>query len=393
MFYLHHLTLLTPQQHIEHGAALIEGRRLAAVGRVEQVPQPSQARVIDAHGLILAPGFIDLQINGGFGFDFTADPTSLWQVAARLPRYGVTAFLPTLITSPPETAAQALKVLAEGPPENFHGARPLGWHFEGPFLNPDKKGAHNPAHLRTPSLDTIAAWSPDNGVRLVTLAPELPGALEVIRALQARGVVLSAGHSTATFAQAHAGFSAGITYGTHLFNAMPPLHHREPGLPGALLSNPHATAGMIPDGVHVQPAMVELAWHMKGPHGLTLVSDAMAALGMPPGEYVLGDLRVLVDETSARLRDGTLAGSIMAPDAALRNLISFTGAPLAEALHTLTHTPARLLGLADRGQLSPGQRADLVLLTPDLQVAATWVAGKQVYQNPEHPIALRKFTY
>jgi len=337
---------------------------------------------IEARGLILVPGWLDLQINGGFGFDFTENPASLWDVAAQLPRYGVTSFLPTLITSPPEKTAQALEILAQGPPPGFQGASPLGWHLEGPFLNPGKKGAHNPVYLRDPSANHIEFWSPENGVLLVTLAPELPDALNVIRELRGRGVVVSAGHSSATYDQALAGLDAGITYGTHIFNAMTALHHRQPGLPGALLADPRATVGLIADGIHVHPTLCKLIWQVKGSHGLTLVSDAMAALGMPSGEYVLGDYHVQVDDTTARLNDGTLAGSILTPDAALRNLMAFTGASLAEALPTLTSAPARLLGLAGRGELVPGNLADLALLTPNLQVAATWVEGELTNHEP-----------
>ena len=190
---------------------------------------------INAAGLILAPGFIDLQFNGAFGDDFTADPATIWRVAEQLPRYGVTAFLPTIITAPLEKVAAGQKVVTDGRPDRFRGAWPLGLHVEGPFLNPQKKGAHNPKHLRLPSVEAVAGWSPETGVRLVTLAPELPGALEMIVALADRGVLVSAGHSMATFDQAVAGFDAGARYGTHLFNAMPTLGHRDPGLAGALL--------------------------------------------------------------------------------------------------------------------------------------------------------------
>jgi N-acetylglucosamine-6-phosphate deacetylase len=333
--------------------------------------------------LIAAPGYIDLQLNGAFGFDFTAEPGSIWEVAARLPRYGVTAFLPTIITAPLETAARAQDALRRGPPAGFAGALPLGLHLEGPFLNPARRGAHNPEHLRLPSLEAVETWSPGDGVRLVTLAPELPGALAVTRRLRERGVVVSAGHSLATLAEARAGFEAGITAGTHLFNAMPPLDHREPGLAGALLADPRATFGLIADGVHVHPAMAALAWRAGGPNRLALVTDAMAALGRPPGDYRLGDRMVRVDETSARLADGRLAGSILSLDQAVRNLIRFTGCAPAEAIRAATEAPARLLGLpGERGRIAPGAVADLVLLTPELQVAATLVAGEVLWERP-----------
>jgi N-acetylglucosamine-6-phosphate deacetylase len=382
MLYIHSATILAPDQRLESGALLADGPHIVQVGGAEEVTPPLTAQMIDAAGLLLVPGFIDLQINGAFGHDFTADPTSIWTVAAGLPRYGVTSFLPTIVTSPLETIATAQQVLARGAPGGRNGAVPLGLHVEGPFLNPDKKGAHNPAFLRLPDLKAVADWSPQKGVRLVTLAPELPGALDVIAALADRGVVVSAGHSLASYAQAQAAFEAGITYGTHLFNTMPPLQHREPGLIGALLQETRARVGLIADGIHVHPAVVSLVWKATGPRRLTLVSDAMAAMGMSPGCYQIGNLVVMVDETSSRLVDGTLAGSILTLDAALRNLIAFTGCSLAAALATITATPAALLGLSHRrGHVAPGFAADLVLLTPDLYVVKTIVGGQLVYDG------------
>lgn len=269
MLYITNATLHTPTERIERGAVLTDGGRIAAVGPVEHVPCPADAQVIDADGLLLTPGFIDLQFNGGFGQDFTADPAAIWPVAAQLPQYGVTAFLPTIITAPLETSAAGRRVVTEGRPAGYRGATPLGLHIEGPFLNPAKKGAHNPAYLRLPTLDAVADWSPQSGVRLTTLAPELPGALAVIEALASRGVLVSAGHSMATYDQAVAGFDAGVRYGTHLFNAMPSLLHRDPGLPGALLTDDRVTVGLIADGIHTHPAIVKLVWQALAPRGST----------------------------------------------------------------------------------------------------------------------------
>ena len=374
-----HATLLTPDGAIEDGTVVIAEGRIAAVGGPE-LPVP-EAAVRDATGLILAPGFIDLQVNGGFGLDFTDDPETIWDVAAALPRFGVTSFLPTIITSPPATARAAQDVLRAGPPPGWTGARPLGLHLEGPFLNPGKKGAHNPAHLRLPSAAAIADWSPDEGVRLVTLAPELSGGREAAAELARRGVVVSAGHSLATFDEATAGFDAGARYATHLFNAMPALHHREPGLVAAALADPRVTIGLIPDGLHVHPVLVRLLWQLLGPDRLNLVTDAMAAMGMEPGEYILGDYRVAVDGEAARLDDGTLAGCVVSLYAILRAFLSFTGTPLSAAITTVTATPARLLGLeGSTGRLAAGHDADLTLLTPELRVIETFVGGNSLYR-------------
>lgn len=379
MLYIINATIYTPARPIEGAALALDGGRILEIAGAD-APIPAGATVLDARGLSVVPGLIDLQLNGAFGHDFTLDPATIWPVAAGLPRYGVTAFLPTIITAPLAASQAAQAVLRAGPPAGWRGAAPLGLHLEGPFLNPEKKGAHNPAHLRPPTLDAVAGWSPADYVRLVTLAPELPGALEAIAALAGHGVAVSAGHSTASYAEAEAGIAAGVSYATHLFNAMPALHHREPGLAAAALDSPQVVVGLIPDGIHVHPALVRLIWRIAGPERLNLVSDAMAALGMPPGEYQLGDHAVSVGPGSARLADGTLAGSLLAPDEALRNLIAWTGCSLAEALPTLTSTPARLLGLdAELGQIAPGYRADLALLTPANTVACTIVAGEIVY--------------
>lgn len=380
MVYVKNATIYTPQRVIEEGAVVVENGRFQAAGPLAEIPPPPAAQVIDAGGLLLVPGFIDVQCNGGFGLDFTRDPAAIWDVARRLPQYGVTAFLPTVITAPLETYQGAQAVLAGGPPADFAGAVPLGLHIEGPFLSPAKKGAHHPAHLRPPSLTAIATWSPQRGVRLVTLAPELPGATAVIGALAARGVVVAAGHSLASYAAARAGLAAGIRYGTHLFNAMGALHPRQPGLAGALLADERITVGLIADGIHVHPALVKMVWQAVGHGRLTLVTDAMAALGMPPGTYPLGDFEVTVGQRAARLAGGTLAGSILSLDAALRNLRTFTGCSLAAALATVTTTPAALLGYGERkGKIAPGFDADFVLLTPQGNVVCTIAGGKIVY--------------
>jgi N-acetylglucosamine-6-phosphate deacetylase len=368
-------------------AVLVSDGVIQALGDPAVLQCPPGAPTLDGGGATLLPGFIELQLNGGFGMDFTEDPESIWRVGALLPRYGVTTFLPTVITSPLETVERAMRVVLSDRPADYRGAEPLGLHVEGPFLNPRKKGAHNPEYLRLPSPDLVRGWTPENGVRLVTLAPELPGALETIAALTKQGVIVSAGHSLATQAEAEAGIAAGIRMGTHLFNAMPALEHRAANLTGVLLTDDRVGFGLIADGIHIDPLMVKLAWQLKGGRGFALVTDAMAALGMSPGVSRLGDFDVIVDETSARLADGTLAGSILTEDAALRNLMRFTGCTLAEAAETLTGTPAQLLGLRDRGRLQPGTRADLLLLDADHAVLATCVGGELAFDRRGGQIA------
>ena len=318
--------------------------------------------VLDASGLVVAPGLIDLQCNGAGGFDLTAEPEHMWEMAALLPQWGVTSWLPTVVTSPDPVRQRALAALQGGPPNDAVVATPLGLHFEGPYLAPERRGAHAPAHLRPPDREAVAGWSRSAGVALVTLAPELPGALDVLRDLVDRGVVVSLGHSSATAAEATAAVDAGARWVTHLFNAMAPLHHRDPGLVGVALTDERLGVGAIVDGLHVHPMVVAVAARSLGSR-LTLVTDAVNALGMPPGRWALGDVEALADGEGVRLADGTLAGSLLSLDRAVANLVAFAGASLDEALDAATGAPARLLGLeAERGVIAPGAVGDLVLL-------------------------------
>jgi N-acetylglucosamine-6-phosphate deacetylase len=242
--------------------------------------------------------------------------------------------------------------------------------------------------LRLPNLEMAADWSPAAGVRLVTLAPELAGALEVTRQLVERGVVVSMGHSAATYAEALAGIEAGMTYGTHLFNAMRPFDHREPGVAGALLADERARVGLIADGVHTHPAAVRVAWRAKGTDGFTLVSDAMAGLGLGDGVYRLSEREVMVRDGSARLADGTLAGSVLSLDQAVRNFIEMTHCHAYQAVAAATMSPAHVLGLGGvYGGVEVGKAADLVLLTRELEVVTTWVDGEVAYRGTTSPPA------
>ena len=379
MLYIHHATLHTPNIRFTDAALVLQDGQIKKIGTSSELDCPSDAQSIDAHGSIIAPGLIDLQLNGAFGDDFTAHPETIWRVAEKLPRFGVTSFLPTLITAPLERYDAARHVL-KNRPQNFRGAEPLGLHVEGPFLNPQKKGAHNPAYLRAPNSDEVKHWSRANGVWLVTLAPELPNALALVEELATQGIIVSMGHTMATIEEANAGYSAGIRYATHLFNAMPPLDHRAPNAPGAALANPEWVAGVIPDGIHVHPTLVKTIWLAKGTN-VNLVTDAMAALGMPPGIYELNDFEVVVSEREARLQNGTLAGSILPLDQAVRNFIQYTDCSLSEALQTVTTTPAELLNIQiERGNIAEGMIADLVMLDENLNVKMTIARGEIVYE-------------
>ncbi|RCK75037.1 MAG: N-acetylglucosamine-6-phosphate deacetylase [Anaerolineae bacterium] len=379
--HLLHVDAFTPQGWVRDACISIAAGKITDIFPYKNgMPMP-EGKCLERKGWIASPGWIELQINGAFGVDFAEEPQRMWEIAARLPEFGFTAFLPTIVTSPPAVFQQAIEVWKGGPPTGWQGAIPLGLHFEGPFLNPKKKGAHNPQLLQPPNPNLVADWDAANGVRLVTLAPELPGAYELAQTLRERGIVLSIGHSYATYEEALTAFEQGFRYVTHLYNAMTPLEYRAPGLVGAVLTHPEITVSLIADGIHVHPAMLKLAYQTRSPDHVVLVTDAMSALGMPPGRYPLGGKQeVFVDGHSARLADGTLAGSLLKPADALRNMMTFCDAPMEKILPCLTSTPAAVLGLSNKGTLQVGADADLTLLDPEGNLAMTLVGGEIVYE-------------
>jgi N-acetylglucosamine-6-phosphate deacetylase len=350
---------------------------------ISETPIDTDESVIDLSAYTITPGWIEVQINGAFGLDFTEDPACIWEVSEKLVQFGLTTCLPTIITSPKESIEKALTTWQEGPPEGYTGCQVPGLHLEGPFLNPLKKGAHRLDRIIPPYLNHITHWNRKNGVQLVTLAPELPGALDLIQALTERGVVVSAGHSMASVSQAKTAFETGISFGTHLYNAMPPLGHREPGLAGALLTTDTIPVGLIVDGIHSAPEMVDLDWRCKGERGIVFVTDAMAALGKPAGTYQLGGSTVTVTNEDARLADGTLAGSTLTPLEAIHNLMDYTGCSFEQALYGWTINPAVLMGYTDRGNLTVGAAADLVVLDQLKTIKAVIIRGQMVYQSTD----------
>ena len=331
---------------------------------------------------LLCPGFIDLQINGAFGADIGPDADEIRTLVTRLPATGVTSFLPTLISSPPELYERFFVALEEGAAQE--GARVLGAHLEGPFLAPERKGAHDPANLRSVDLGFLGELLDSGHVKIMTLAPELPNSLEAIELLLEEGAAASAGHTEATCEEVSRAVDAGLRLGTHLYNAMRPLAHREPGTVGALLTDDRVKVGIIADGVHVQEAALRLAHRARGSEGLFLVTDAMQAAGMPPGDYELGGRKVRLEDGAVRLADGTLAGSALTMDEAVRNAVRFLDVSLAQAVRMAAETPAAALSLDGKGKISVGCDADLVLLDAEGTVLETIVAGETVYERNGH---------
>ena len=346
----------------------------------EEVGGSADSEEVDVTGLNLAPGLIDLQVNGAYGADFTSQPESIWQAGARLPEQGVTAFLPTIVTSPEATVEAAREALGQRPGD-YRGAEPLGLHLEGPMISARRPGVHDPALMRAPSASLIKGWSGKERVSMVTMAPELPGSQAVVETLVGSGVVVSAGHTAATLEEAAAAFDWGVTAVTHLFNAMEPFDHRAPGLIGAVVRDSRAIAGIIADGIHLDPVTVLATWKWLGPSRLALVTDAMAAAGLGDGDYDLGPASVKVRDGKATDATGRLAGSTLTMDLAVRNLVRFAGCSMGEALAAASSVPADLLGVADRGHLRAGARADLVLFDDSMEVMATMVGGQFAFMR------------
>jgi N-acetylglucosamine-6-phosphate deacetylase len=367
---------LLPDGSISERSLLLAGGKIL---RIQEKPEPRADLAVEG---TIVPGFIDLQINGGYGFDFTQEAGSVPQVARRLPETGTTAFLPTVITSNFGAYPKKLSLIQEAIADTkATGARPLGMHLEGPYLNPIRHAAHPKELIRPIDLDEFKQWAGSERVKLVTLAAELENGLQAVRWLKMMGKIISIGHTDATYAQATQALEAGIGWATHLFNAMRPLHHREPGVIGAILEA-SIPCGIIADGIHVHPSLVKLAYRLKGPMGLVLVTDAMAALGMAPGDYQLSEHRVIVSEKDARLADGTLAGSLLRMDQAVRNAMAFCGCSLFDAVRMASLAPARLLGLdGTYGQIEPGYSADLVVLDEKLVPSHTFVGGRLVFER------------
>jgi N-acetylglucosamine-6-phosphate deacetylase len=316
------------------------------------------------------PGFVELQVNGFAGVDFmSADAAGYRRAAEAMLETGVTAFQPTLITAAEQ---DLLAAIAEVPADATH-PRILGVHLEGPFLSPRRLGVHPAAFRRDPDLALAGRLLDAGHVTYMTLAPELPGALELVEFLHARGVVVSLGHTDATAEEAEAAFAGGVRTVTHLFNAMRPFRHRDPGIAGAALARPDVVVQLILDGHHVAPETARIVWAAAAGR-VALVTDAIAAAGAGDGAFALGDLEVSVNAGVARNSDGALAGSSTTMLASVRNLHAL-GVPLADAVQAATAVPARVAGRDDLGSIRPGAPADVVILDDALEIRRVLVAG------------------
>ena len=374
--------LFTPLQVIDDAVLLIEDGTISAVGPRDQVLIPSNARVVDFGDAVLAPGLIDIHVHGGGGHDvMEGSDASLAAVERLMTQHGVTSYCPTTVTAPIDTTLRSLDALGKAVANTNAGdgsrARPLGIHLEGPFLSHAKRGVHPPALLQPASRELFdRMWQAAAGhVSVLTIAPEIEGALDLITEASRRGVCASLGHSDADLSQAEAAIRAGARHATHTFNAMRPLDHRNPGLLGAVLTDNALTADIIVDGVHVAPKVVDLFVRAKGIDGAVLITDAISATGMPDGSYLLGGLEVQVRDGRCEY-DGRLAGSILTLDRALRKTMQFAHVALQHAIRMATLNPARVLGVEHRkGTLSVGADADIAVFSPAGEVVRTIVGG------------------
>jgi N-acetylglucosamine-6-phosphate deacetylase len=373
--------VITPLEVFEQADVVIESDKIIGVG--PGLAGAGADQTIDAAGCIVAPGFIDIHVHGSAGHD-TMDGTrkAIEGMAQFFAAHGVTAFCPTTMTVAAEDIMTSVKAVHEAMIDPVNGAQPLGVHLEGPYIDAAKKGAQPAQFVRTATALDYRQFFSLGDVRLVSLAVEIPENKELISFARSRGAAVAVGHSSATYEQVAEAVKLGVNQSTHTFNQMEGLHHRKPGTVGAALLLREIYAQFIADGIHLHPAVVDMIVRLKGPERAVVITDAISGAGMPDGEYVLGGQKVVLKDGAVRLPDGTLAGSSLTVDAGVRNVHKFTGRCLRECIQMATFTPARSIGVASRkGSLEPGKDADIVLLTPDLQVKMTMVMGKVAYQT------------
>ena len=383
--------IVLPDRILTNASLVIDRGRIAAIETTRSLP--SGASIVDVRDAFVVPGFIDVHVHGIEGYDTLDGGDAIASIASRLPRYGVTAFCPTTVACDPAGLRAVLDQIARARMGRAHGsARVLPAHLESNFINPDYAGAQPRACLRLPNdeggegqftgrdiLATIESGRADVGI--VTIAPELPGTLDLVPALVRAGHRVSLGHSGADFEQAVAAIDAGARHATHLFNRMTPMTHRAPGLVGAVLSHDEVNAELICDGFHVHPAMCRVAIAAKGVHGVMAVTDGTGGSGLAPGSTArLGGRSIRVSDQAAVLDDGTLAGSTLTMDRAFRNIVTMFHASIAEAAIMCSTTPARAVGLTGFGVIAEGNAADIVVLDRAFRVAKTFIDGEETYR-------------
>ncbi len=374
-------TILTPDQKLIDHHLIINDKKV-----LDLVPNTSDAlpgdEIIDVRGFFVVPGFIDVHVHGAVGFDtMDASSEAILSMGNYYARHGVTSFLPTTVAASAKDIRASLHTMSTTP-QSSSGAQHLGVHLEGPYVSHDFRGAQPPQHLRAADPNEYQAWFESKQVRLITLAPEVEGVSDLIRAGKKAEIEFALGHSHASYEQTLAAVELGLHQATHTFNGMPSLNHRAPGALGAVLTDNRIWAQIIADGIHVHPAIVKLLIKAKGIDRTILITDAIRASGMPDGDYALGDQMVHVKDGVARTDAGGLAGSTLTMDQALRNVMEFADISLSEALPMATQVPAAAMRLENyKGSIAPGFDADIVVLDESYQVRMTMVAGTIVYSQ------------
>ncbi|HUL14746.1 MAG TPA: N-acetylglucosamine-6-phosphate deacetylase [Terriglobales bacterium] len=379
---LHAGRALTPSGEIADAGVLFRDGVIEAVEKREGITLPAGAEELKVPGSTAIPGFIDVHIHGAGGYDvMEGSPAALAGVARKVSEFGTTSFVATTVTAGLDDTCRAVEGIAQyitrQHAEDAAKGEILGIHFEGPFLSKERRGVHPPELLRLPSAEVLNRFlkSAAGNARILTIAPELMGAMPCIEAARDAGMVVSMGHTDATYEQARAAIAHGAHHATHVYNAMRPFTHRDPGVIGAVLTSPDVTAELIADGVHVDEVAMKILVQAKGAERVILISDGISATGMPDGKYMLGGLEVSVTGGVCRNAEGKLAGSTLTLDRALRNIVAL-GVPLSNAVHMLTLNPATLLGIEfKKGALRSGADADIVLLDEGLQISRVWTRG------------------
>jgi len=380
---LHVQRAITPTDEIFNAGILMRDGVIDAVGPRDSVDLPSGAREISATDKTAVPGFIDVHIHGAGGHDvMEGTAEALTAIARTVARHGTTSFLATTVTAGTKQTCRSVEGIGKFICEQFSAQQPqaeiLGIHFEGPFISAARRGVHPAEQIKPPSAEILEEFlqAASGRARILTLAPELFGAMACISAARKGGLIVALGHTDATYEQARAAIALGAKHAVHVYNAMRPFSHRDSGVIGAVLTSPEVTAELIADGVHVDEAAMRLLLQAKGPERVILVSDGISATGMPDGKYTLGTFEVTVSGGVCRNAEGKLAGSTLTLDRALRNVVTL-GTPLADAVRMLTLNPATLLGIEfKKGSLRTGADADIVLMDQALRVTNVWTRGE-----------------
>jgi N-acetylglucosamine-6-phosphate deacetylase len=374
--------VILPDRLLSKGVVEITGDRITDIYAQSDRTWDGRSYYLDYSGLYISPGFIDLHVHGALGRDFMdADMESFNIIGGHMARTGVTSFLATTLSAPFESILEVIYTVKKSPAFPLV-SKPLGVHIEGPFINAEESGAQNAEFIKAITEEDIQLLiEATKGLKaIVTLAPEVKNNMRFIRTLMENGIVVSIGHSCATYEQTLAGIKAGISHATHFFNAMPEFRHREPGVVGAILESENITVELICDGIHVHPASIRLVLERKGLENVCLITDSILAAGLGDGDYILGKLNITVKGDETRLKDGSsLAGSVLTLNKAIKNVLDWTDLTLSQAVLMASLNPARVIGLhKDMGSIEKGKYANLTVYDKDFQIKQTYVYGKPV---------------